>query len=129
MAVTFSVAIKNERADALTAKVDVGSTNTYGQLWFMDASDNVLSKHDMSDPAFGAAASGACVADTIASANGLLTGAATKFSIVDKDETEVYRGTVTAVGGGGDLESSTSSTQITASENVDVSSLTYVEGG
>ena len=129
MAVSFSVAEKNSRADALVDKVDAGSTNANGQVWFKDVSNNLLSKHDMADPAFGDAASGTAVADTIQSANGLLSGAATQFSVVDKDETEVFAGTVTAVGGGGDLESDTSSTQITAGQNVDVNSLTYVEGG
>ena len=129
MAITLSVANKNTRADALVDLVDAGTTNTYGQLWLKDVSSNVLSKHDMSDPAFGDAASGVAVADSISSEDGLLSGACTKFSVVDKDETEIFAGTVTAVGGGGDLESDTSSTQVTAGENVDITSLTYVEGG
>jgi hypothetical protein len=129
MTVTIPVAIRTSRANTLVDLVDVGSTNANGQLWFKDASNNVLSKHDMANPAFAAAGSGAAVADTIQSANGLLSGAAVKFTIVDRDEGEVFSGTVTAVGGGGDLESDTSSTQITAGQNVDVSSLTYVEGG
>jgi len=129
MTVSFSTAVKNSRANERVDAVDLGSTNPYGQLWMKDALDNVLSIHNFSDPAFGAAADGAAIADTIADGTGLLTGSCTNFDVVDKDESVCWSGTVTAVGGGGDLESDTSSTVITAGETVSVSSLTYIEGG
>jgi len=129
MGVTLPVSIKNSRADALVDLIDVGTANTYGQLWLKDASGNVLSKHNLADPAFGDAASGVCISDTIESSEGLMSGACTKFSFVDKDENEVYAGVVTAVGGGGDLESDTSSVQITAGVTVEIDAITYVEGG
>ncbi len=129
MTVTLPVATKNSRADSIVDAIDLGSTNTYGQLWLIDASDNVLSKHNFSDPAFADSSNGSAVADSIDSANAILSGTATKFKAVDKDETEIYAGTITAVGGSGDLNSDTSSTALTSGENVDISSLTYVEGG
>ena len=127
MSITFPTLDKNARGDASTALVDVGTTNAQGTLRLLDALDNTLANLPMSNPAFGASADGVSTANAITNGTGLLVGAATKYKMLDRDLNEVWEGTVGAVGSGADLESTTSSTNITISEIVSVSSLTYVE--
>ena len=129
MAITIPVATKNSKLDLLVDKIDLGSTNASGQVWLKNAAGNVLVKLAMSNPAFGDAAIGTVDANAITDGIAILAGTCTKFSIVDRDEVEVLAGSVTAVGGGGDLESTTSSTAIIAGETVSISSLTLVAGG
>lgn len=127
MSITFPLASKNARAQTELDKVDVGTTNANGRIQLLDSGDNVLSVHEMSNPAFLAVSNGTSVADAIGSGTGLLAGAAVKFNCVDRDENLVFSGEVGAVGSGADLESTTSSTTIAIGENVDISSLTYME--
>ena len=127
MAITFPVATKNSRADTEVDKLDVGTTNANGQIWLRDSGDNNLSKHNLSNPAFGASSAGASVANAIADGSGLAAGVAVKYVAVDRDENIIWTGSVGPVGSGADLEGTTSSTTIAIGEVVEISSLTYVE--
>lgn len=129
MSLAIPVAIKNERADLLLDKLSVGSLNTYPILQLLTASNVVLSEHNMSDPAFGAAVNGAATSSAIASSVGVATGQATKFKLLDRNEGLVLSGTVGTIGSGADIESSTSSTQVTLGAAVSITSLVYVEAG
>lgn len=125
MSLIHITAVRNEIVDLVVDKLDEGTTNTYGRLVFKTSGGDVLSTHDLSDPAFAAAASGAAVANAIANATASASGTVAKFELQDKDETKIVEGTVTAVGGGGDLEAAGTSLAITSGDTVEVSALTY----
>ena len=127
MSITFPTARKDARAQEVVDDVDVGTTNLNGRLNLKDSGDNILSTHDMSDPAFGAVVNGTSVADTIANGTGLLAGAAVSFDVIDRDESCVLSGTVGAMGSVADLESTSSSTTVAIGETVSISALTYME--
>ena len=127
MSITFPTATKNSRADIIVDSIDLGTTNATGKLRLKDSSNNTLTEHLMSNPAFGAASGGAAIANSIGDGTGLIAGQAVTFDLVDRDEVLIFSGTVGAVGSGADLESTTSSTAIAISENVPITSLTYVE--
>lgn len=127
MSVTFPLATKNARAQAIVNSVNAGTTNPNGQVHLKDSGSNILSSHNMSNPAFLVVTNGVSIADAITDSVGLLAGAAVTFDIVDKDGTIIFSGTVGAVGSGADLESSSSSVTVTIGETVSISSLTYTE--
>lgn len=128
MALTHTTAVRNGLADYVVDLIDGGTTNTEGSVEI--ATDGtfgtILATIPLNNPAFGAAAAGVATADVSptpedsAAAN---TGTAAFFRVVDRDETELFRGTVTGSGGGGDMEMS--STSITAGDAVRINSFTY----
>lgn len=121
MALTHTTAVRNTLANAITTAVDAGVGA--GQLVIMTSGDVEVATLTMSDPSFGAAASGAITANAITSDASATGGTAALFKVTDSAGTEVYRGTVTATGGGGDL--TLSSVTIAATDTVAVSSLVY----
>jgi hypothetical protein len=121
MALTHVTAVRNTLADAINTAVNAGAGA--GQLVIMTSGDVEVATLTMSDPAFGAASSGAITANAITSDTSATGGTAALFKVQDSNATEVYRGTVTATGGGGDLE--LSSLVIGAGDTVAVSSLVY----
>lgn len=121
MAITHTTAVRNGLAEDISTAVDAGTGA--GQLVIMTSGDVEVATLTFSDPAFGAAASGAITANAIADDTNATGGTAALFKTVDSAGTEVYRGTVTATDGGGDLE--LSSLEIGAGDTVSISSLTY----
>lgn len=121
MALTHVTAVRNTLANAITTAVDAGVGA--GQVVIMTSGDVEVATLTMSDPSFGAAASGAITANAISDDTSATGGTAALFKVTDSDGTEVYRGTVTATGGGGDLE--LSSLAIGAGDTVSISSLVY----
>jgi len=121
MALTLSTAAKNGSVDGVTALVDGGTTNATGDIVIKDASSNILVTIDLQNPAFATAASGS------ASANGLplsgtvsVAGTAASFDLRDRDNAVVFSGTVTATGGGGDME--LSNTTLAVNDTVSLNS-------
>ena len=106
--------------DAVVDRIDLGTTDAQGSLSIYDGAvpanadtalgaQTQLAELEMSNPAFGAAVdgtpggvatAGAISDDTAADA----TGTATFFRIFNRDNVAVLQGTVTATGGGGELE-------------------------
>lgn len=85
---------------------------------------NLLVEITLADPAFPAAAGGA------ASANGLpvegtavLSGTAVEFRVVDSTGAEVFRGTVTLTGMGGDM--TLTNTTIAVADVIRIQAFTY----
>lgn len=122
MALTHSVAARNAASDAVVDLLDVGG-GANATLEFQTSADVVLSDHDMNATAFGASSSGTATANAIADATAGNSGTAAKFVCKDKAGTEVFRGTVSATSGGGDME--LDNTNIASGQNVSVDSLTY----
>ena len=123
MALTLTTAARNAACDAIVDLVDGGSTDASGDLVLMTSGDVEVATLVLSNPAFGAASSGVATAATITSDSSATGGTAALFKIVDRDNTEIWRGTVGTTGSGADLEMST--TVIGAGDIVAVTALTF----
>lgn len=126
MALTHVTAIRNSLADLVVDALDLGSTDATGdiQIATSTAFSTILATLTFANPAFGSATGGTATANAIVSdTNAANTGTAASFRLRDRNNAEVLRGTVTATGGGGDIQ--LSSTSITAGDTVSITSLTY----
>lgn len=127
MALTHTTTIRNGLADYVVDAIDTGTTNAQGQVIVATtgfASTLATIPLD-TPPAFGAAATGTATANNppFEDSDADNTGTAAVFRVEDRDETEIFQGTVTGTGGGGDME--LSSTSITAGDAVRINSFTY----
>ena len=123
MALTHVTATRNAMADAVVDRIDLGTTDANGDLMIMTSGDVEVATLAFANPAFGAAASAVATANAITKDSSATGGTAAKFKCQDRDNGEVVRGSVTATGGGGDIE--LSSVTIAATDEVDITSLTY----
>ena len=123
MAITHVVGVRNSLADLVVDAIDLGSADSTGDLVIMTSGDVEVATLVFLNPAFGAAGSGTSTANAITSDTSATGGTAALFKIQDRDNAEIFRGTVTATGGGGDIE--LSSVSIGASDTVAISSFTY----
>ena len=122
MAVTLTTAARNAACDAVVDLIDGGTTDANGDLVIRTSGDVEVATLAMSNPAFGAAATGVATAATISDDTNATGGTAANFIFQDRDNAEVLQGSVSATGGGGDLE--LSSVSIGAGDTVSVSSFT-----
>lgn len=123
MSLTHVTAVRNGMADYVVDLLDVGSTDAQGDLVFMTSGDVEVAILAMSNPAFGAAASGTATASAITDDSSATGGTVALFKVQDRNNGEVFRGTVTATAGGGDIE--LTSVVIGAGSTVSMTSLTY----
>lgn len=123
MSLTHVTAVRNGLADYTVDLLDIGSADAQGDLVIMTSGDVEVATLALSNPAFGAAAAGTATASAISDDASATGGTAALFKLQDRDNGEVVRGTVTATGGGGDIE--LSSVTIGAGSSVSMSSLTY----
>jgi len=122
MALVHVTAVRNTLTDAVVDAIDVGAGSN-GTLEFQTSGDVEVATLNFAATAFGAASGGTATAAAIADDTNATGGTIAKFVIKDADGSEVYRGTVTATSGGGDIE--LSSLAITAGDTVSLTSLTY----
>jgi hypothetical protein len=115
--------VRNGLADYVVDIIDTGTGDAQGDLVIMTSGDVEVATLAFSNPAFGAASSGTATANSITADSSATGGTAALFKVQDRDNQEIFRGSVTAVGGGGDIE--LSSTSIGAGDTVSISSLTY----
>lgn len=131
MAVTHPTAIRNAVADFICRGVAAATTglNVQGgtppaRLFLLTSGDVEVASLTMSNPAFGTASSGVCTASAINSDTNADGGTTTKAEIRQGTTgTPVILCSVTATGGGGDIQ--LSSVIISAGQTVSISSLTY----
>ena len=124
MALTHVTAIRNTICDAVVDAIDDGTTDTTGDLVFMtDADVEVATLSWSATPAFGAAVAGVATMNSINDDTSATGGEVALFKFQDRDNAEVFRGTVTAIGGGGDIE--LSSTTVAVGGRVSMTSFTY----
>lgn len=121
MAITHVAAVRNGLADYVVDTIDAGAGA--GALVIMTSGDVEVATLTFSDPAFGAAAGGTATANSISDDTNATGGTAALFKVQDSDTNEVFRGTVTATGGGGDIE--LSSVSIGVGDTVSITSFTY----
>tara|TARA_R110000751_G_scaffold93925_3_gene183339 strand:- start:587 stop:1003 length:417 start_codon:yes stop_codon:yes gene_type:complete len=115
MAVKISTSARNAACDAVVGKIDGGSANSSGYIEIRTspraaspqaaASGTLLASLNFSNPAFQSSVNGVSKANTIADDSSIdATGVAAWFRFYDRDSNSVIDGTITIVGGGGDLE-------------------------
>lgn len=126
MPLTHVTALRNSLANLVVDAIDIGTTDPSGDLELGTATfAAILATLVFSNPAFGAAAAGSAVAAAITADNNAAgTGVAVVFRIRDRFNAEVLQGSVTATGGGGDIQ--LSSTTINPADTIAITSMTYV---
>lgn len=117
MAVTHSNAARSVIADALLALLNSGN------LEFQTSADAEVATCALSATAFQAAVNGVATANAISNDTNATGGTIAKFVLKNSSNVGVIFGSVTATGGGGDVE--ISSLAISAGDAVSVTSLTY----
>jgi len=129
MAIHLSTAAQNAAANAVVDLIDGGSAGTlkiYSGSQAANANTTpagtLLATVAWANPAFGNASSGVATATDPASVNASATGTAGCFLVEDSTGANVFDGTVTATGGGGDLTLST--TSLVSGSPVDITSFT-----
>lgn len=132
MAVRLSTAVVNAMCDAAVDYVDagagVGTIKVYTGSQPATANDAVtgtlLATFNCQDPAFGSATAGvATLAGTPLTTTGLAAGTAGYFRCATSTPGSVFDGSVTATGGGGQLELNT--TTISVGVTAEVTSGTF----
>lgn len=94
MGLTLTTATRNAIANAVKTQADLGAGAAYIEVWTA-AFATKLATLTMSDPSFGAAASGTITASAITDDVAAdATGTAAVFKLFDSTSTEVLRGTV-----------------------------------
>lgn len=122
MALTHTTTIRNQLADLVVDAIDGGTTDTTGDLVIMATADaEVATLSWTATPAFGAASSGTATMNAINDDTNATGGTAIAFKFQNRDNTEIFRGSVGTSGSDLNL----SSTTIGASDTVSITSFTY----
>lgn len=122
MSITHSAAIRSAMADAVDNYINTTGGGT-AKLRLRDDTTTIVD-FDLQNPAFGAAASGVLTLEgTPISAQAVASGDVDGFQILDRGGTAVISGSVTATGGGGDIE--VTNTNIAEDQDCSLDSLTY----
>ena len=124
MAVTHPTATRNGIADYVVDSLDSGAGSpSNGTLQMQTAGSVEVATLQFGVPAFGAASGGTATANAITSDTNADGGTVTKAILRNSSATTIISCSVTATGGGGDIE--ISSTAVGAGDTVSMSSLTY----
>ena len=121
MAVTHTTLVRTGIADFVVDQLDEGVPP--GKLELLTSGDVSVATLTFANPAFGAAASGTATAGTIVSDTNADGGTIAKAELRNAALTAKVLCSVTATGGGGDIE--LSSVVVSAGQTVSMSSLTY----
>lgn len=123
MALTHVTTIRNGLADLVVDAIDAGA-GAGAVVIATSGFASTLVTITLADPAFGAASAGVATAASLPKEGTAgATGTAAVFKVQDSNAAEVFQGTVTATGGGGDME--LSSVSITATDVVRINTFTY----
>jgi len=123
---TLTTAARNAACNAVVDLLDIGATNPQGQAVFRTAANAAVATLALSNPAYGAAATGVATASAITSDTNAAGGTTTHLTMEDRNAAEVFQLTVTGTGGGGDIELS-GGTVVTAGTTVSITSLTHTQ--
>lgn len=124
MAITHSSAVRSVLADAFDNYINTTGTTNAGALLRLRDSSTVIVEFELDNPAFGAAAAGVISgAGLPITAQAEAAGEVDNFVITDRDEATVLSGSVTGVGGGGDIE--VTNINIALNQDCSLDALTY----
>ena len=121
MAVTHPTATRNGIADYVVDQLDLNTPP--GRLVMQSAASATVAFLTLSNPAFGSAATGTATASAITADNNAVGGTITKAELRTGSNTAIVLCSVTATGGGGDIQ--LNSVVISAGQQVSITSLTY----
>lgn len=129
MTIRLATAARNAAATAIGGLVDAGTGAGTLKIYSgaqpatgdTAESGTLLATVAFADPAFGSASSGTINATDPAAVTGAAAGTAGWFRVEDSAGNNVYDGSVTATGGGGDLTLAT--TTISVGVTVDITAL------
>lgn len=121
MAVTHPTAVRDGVCNFVVDQLDEGTPP--GTLEFQTSGNVEVATLTLANPAFGASSSGTATAGAITSDNSATGGTITKARLKNAAGTDKIICSVTATGGGGDIE--LDAVSVTAGNIVAVSSLTY----
>ncbi len=127
MAITHATNIRNAIADAVVDAIDASTGQPNGSIQIATDSSfsTVLATLQFANPAFGSASGGQATANAItADGNAAGGGSATRYRCRDRGGATVFQGTVTATGGGGDMQ--LSSVAIASGDGVQINSFVYI---
>lgn len=120
MAVTHPTAVRNGIADFVVDQLDVGGA---GKIVMQTAGAATVATLPFGVTAFGSAAAGVATANAITSDTNAVGGTIAKAELQNNASTPKVLCSVTATGGGGDIQ--LSSVVVSAGQTVSMSSLTY----
>ena len=123
MAITHSAATRTALADTTVDRIDLGTTNAAGQVVIQTSGAGEVATLPMSNPAFGAASGPTATANAITDDTSATGGTAAQFQVQNRDAGEVFSGSATLSGGGGDMI--LTSLTIGAGDTVSITSMTY----
>jgi len=121
MAVTHPTAVRDGVCNFVVDQLDEGTPP--GTLVFQTAGDAEVATLTFSNPAFGSSSGGTATAGAITSDTSATGGTIAKARLKNNAGTDKIICSVTAVGGGGDIE--LTSVIISAGQTVSMTSLTY----
>jgi hypothetical protein len=129
MAIRLATATRNACADAAVDLIDAGAgagtlkiySGTQPATGDTAETGTLLATVTLADPAYGSAASGTAALTDPGPVTGVAAGTAGWFRVEDSTGGNVFDGSVSATGGGGDLQLST--TTISVGVTVDISTL------
>lgn len=135
MSVRISTAARNAMVSAVTALADAGSGAAHVRVYTgtqpagpgSSATGTLLLDIPLNDPSFAAPSTGVATGDVTPEPtdDGITTGTAGWFRLLDSNDVAILDGSVTATGGGGDLTLSTVS--ITTGLTVNLTSITLTQ--
>lgn len=121
MAVTHPTAVRTGIADFVVDQLDEGTPP--GKLTYQTSGAVTVAQLTLSNPAFGVAAAGVASASAITSDTNAVGGTIAKAELRNAAATPKILCSVTATGGGGDIE--LNSVVVSAGQTVATSSLSY----
>lgn len=138
MGLTLSNAARSAAADAIVDRVDAGAApgkiRVYGGARPAGpdtaTAETLLTEFTLADPAFGPAANGVKTLDAtpVLATSGLAAGTAAWFRALDSTNVAVFDGSVTASGGGGDIELNTTTVSVGLDLEITAGSVTMPAG-
>lgn len=136
MGLTLPNASRSAMCDALVDRLDAGTGA--GKIEIRDgarpatadaaATGTVLATVVLENPAFGAATSGVALINDPDPVTGVAAGTASWFRALDGSDATVFDGSVSATGGGGDLELATTAISVGLSVDITGGSITMPAG-
>ena len=120
MAITHPTAVRNALADYVVDQLDIGGP---GKVVLQTSGGVTVSTLTFANPAFGAASAGVANANAIVDDPAAVGGVVTKAELRQGGGTAIVLCSVTATGGGGDIQ--LNNTTVAAGQVVSITSLSY----